>query len=104
MRKALKIQILPKKIILTLLITNILIIISSTPKYYLNLQTSRTQTGTALYLVLDIIISVVNFSTLTYIACCVHTKIEYMYSYTIQVDWQCAGKYSVDYTKRNTPP
>ena len=27
-----------------------------------------------------------------------------MYSYTIQVDWQCAGKYSVDYTKRNTPP
>ena len=32
---------------------------------------------------IDIIISVVNFSTLTCIACCVHTKIEYMYNYTI---------------------
>ena len=47
MRKALKIQILPKKlIILTLLDTNTLIIISSIPKYYINIQTSRAQTGT----------------------------------------------------------
>ena len=87
MRKALKIQILPKKlIILTLLDTNTLIIISSIPKCYINIQTPRTQTGTTLHRVLDIIISVVNFSTLTCIACCVHTKIEYMYNYTIQVD------------------
>ena len=87
MRKALKNTNTTKKlIILTLLNTNTLIIISSIPKYYVNLQTSRKQTGTTLHRVLDIIISVVNFSTLTYIACCVHTKIEYMYSYTIQVD------------------
>ena len=50
------------------------------------IQTSRTQTRTTFHRVLDIIISVVNFSTLTYIACCVHTKIEYMYNYSIQVD------------------
>ena len=87
MRKALKNTNTTKNlIILTLLDTNTLIIISSIPKCYINIQTSRTQTGTTLHRVLDIIISVVNFSTLTYIACCVHTKIEYMYSYTIQVD------------------
>ena len=34
--------------ILTLLITNTLLIISSEPKYYINIQTSRTQTGTIL--------------------------------------------------------
>ena len=34
-----------KTIILTLLISNLLILISSKPKYYINNQTSKTQTG-----------------------------------------------------------
>ena len=53
----------------TVLITNTLIIISSIPKYYINTQTSRTQTGTTLHRTID---------TTEIFIVVVQLKIEYM--------------------------